>query len=743
MNRYVAVLILVVFAIGGASYRLIQGERSAPSTSEKTADEPAPMFLATTSMSTASSLQALAEPFLEVFETDPEVLFELNLDEQATDRMREQKRSAWIDVISYSAVAYEITMRESHFSYLGIRWKIDGRETNAHRRVLFHWPYTLPADRGGVSVTNRYDYLPVPPGATAICADFGLCEPQNLRKISKLRVLGYRTTTTKLKNTPRVVEDAATNTERHVKFEFPSLAAKNLQGRVHGAGVRLRLQGVTNVRVMTRDHRIQALNQNIEWTLGSFLPHEVFFTNAEGGTCNLRVNQAELLQLRCNPDAKTLEVKAYYYHYAERSITNHEENVRFDANTNVGWRHHFNKGAATSLPGASLTIGLACAESFFAPLWQPEGRLATFIFVEHADHQETESDVLFMYGNKDRKNQPGVGFIGNRLPITKTIFLIGGKGDFIKKYDGVPVNFQPVSFLGDQDWRDLLLQYRAEGVPIEFGAHTPGAASAPKADNLLAMRELTILGGRVWTDHGSVMANISRNGWNDKDDNSFMLAALKSHRICYLNALNDTFTDKTSSAGLSQVMDNAPSPLLFPIPPTNPRHVNDNTLFLFTTLVDQTAWLPRTNRESVQEFVRNRSIAMHHCYLADECLEFRIGPDGNRLMTLRPEANRGMQALAKARDDGDLYVSTVGHWADYVRGVRALIIRNNGTEIAIENPGKNLKDVTFMLRSANSQGHSPRVFFDGKEVTNLRQIEGATYFHTDVAHGKHCVKRLP
>src|SRR2546422_11754952 len=135
MKRRMIVVILVAFVVGVTSYRLLRKKGALPPSSVEAAPEPAPNLVESTSISMESSTPGLAEPFLEVFEADPEALFELRLDEKGIERLREQKRSAWIDVTSYSAIAYEITMREAHFGYLGIRWKINGRETTAHKKL--------------------------------------------------------------------------------------------------------------------------------------------------------------------------------------------------------------------------------------------------------------------------------------------------------------------------------------------------------------------------------------------------------------------------------------------------------------------------------------------------------------------------------------------------------------------------------------------------------------------------------
>jgi hypothetical protein len=89
--------------------------------------------------------------------------------------------------------------------------------------------------------------------------------------------------------------------------------------------------------------------------------------------------------------------------------------------------------------------------------------------------------------------------------------------------------------------------------------------------------------------------------------------------------------------------------------------------------------------------------------------------DGNKVVTLLPEWNEGLQRLAKLRDEGLIHVAKVSDWLDYIQAMRATeILRSADGTLSLKNNGKEIKGASIatikLPRSNESSACEVRYF---------------------------------
>ncbi|MBI2193443.1 MAG: hypothetical protein HYU36_15820 [Planctomycetes bacterium] len=634
---------------------------------------------------------------------------------------------------------FEVDYDQTHTGQYFFAWadetgRYQERWTDCRMRI---WPF--PDGSSFQRMRDEFPYLPIAPEARGVF--LGLChnptrDPSIVRQV---RVYGGRMRRYALGRraciTPREM-----GSSRVYTLQFESLHDGVTRGPIAGSGVQVTIAPATKVFILKRDHSLMELQDGRKWVLGSFLPHQVGFMDEHGILHTLSFGAADLLEVNWIAAGRALTIDAYHYHFSERSLlVNRAEPTPFpEGGEGSGRRCHENLGVARWLPRAEMTLVYSEGGRFLMPLWQPQGRQATLILTEHADFQETESDLLLTYGNPEGKVTPGQGLAGNQIHYTKSLFACGADFPFVLRMPGgkKEISFKQVSYAGNREFGELIRRYRKEGLPIEFGAHTAGSWNPDAEETRYGLTQLSGLGIRIWIDHGANETMIMRSGWDSSRPKYYILPALREFGIEYAWADGDLYGQAEVYGDLSLIRDNAPSHLLYYVPALDTDAGDRWKLKLFSTMnVQWSASLFST--DSLETFVQNRSVSILHCYLAYNVIQFDLDEGGRRHMKLAGWYDQSLQNLARFRDQGRLHIDSLANWGDYVSAVRRVTLIPEREGFLLLNPQGTIRGMSFECISLPGLECPGEPILDGQRILNSKRVGDRLCFWTDIPSGEH------
>jgi hypothetical protein len=302
----------------------------------------------------------------------------------------------------------------------------------------------------------------------------------------------------------------------------------------------------------------------------------------------------------------------------------------------------------------------------FAPVWGgrvPYPFRAAMVFVDHAD-QSREAQLQALAG----------GFAGRRLPFTKTLFLRSDRGPQLdapafralaRRLVSLGVEVAPHSITDRTDGRDRV--HRGLAVFQELGAAT-------------------------WVDHSPITnCEAISNSGTVRGGRYFLIDLLKAAGVRY------------AWSGLD--LRSSDLNLLAPDRPAERRY-----LFYAHERVDGASdpiwvfpsqWAFRSRREMIRRYgdgalealVRERGIHIAHTYLDFYHPRTRLRDRTllNRQrggFALAPEFDVRLAALARLRDMGRLWVTTIRDLGDHLRRARRVrVFHAADGSVRLENPG--------------------------------------------------------
>lgn len=515
---------------------------------------------------------------------------------------------------------------------------------------------------------------------------------------------------------------ASASSGNTASFELPARERSLTGAKIAATGLEMSLDGVTAVHVLSTDLALTTATSNFRRRLGSFAPHTLGVRLLDGSTRTLNVGGAELIDLAFNAEAHTLQLSLFTYHAHERLSFGYDlkpSKVRIDGGTVHMFRHYRNQAITDFVPPTKLQLAVSTKAELAFPVWQPNGRVATVTFVEHADFQETEHDPLVMYGNAERRVTAGQGVIGNKIPYTKTVFMKGDPLAFPTAVGPLKLNFKQPTVASDEKFAADLASYVATGF-VEIGAHQSG--TTPFANQHGAAREaLTLLkskyNGRIWTDHGGIPSNLSFNGWDKRQSQFYILDALEETGMDYawpgtdISPMTDPDAvgdDDPDDYSLNMVRNNEANPILFDLPMLAPAGMKRPHVRFFSTL-GPTQTVPLSEKK-LSLLVKGRGISLLHIYPGNVALDYKL-VDDKKIVRVRPEWNDGLKRLAKMRDEGLLYVGKTSDWLDYVGAMRRTgIVRTTDDRLMLLNSGPQIKGASIgvvEIPAATESGNAP------------------------------------
>lgn len=200
---------------------------------------------------------------------------------------------------------------------------------------------------------------------------------------------------------------------------------------------------------------------------------------------------------------------------------------------------HSSAAAPEWRPGQSLTVRLLLADmgghAEPPPVWlgrYPAGREAAFAVTDHCDFDTKDRLRAFLYGN-----EPGRGWLGRGLRLTKSVFAVETKPEGL-----------PADTLRDDEYRQLIEALAEDGSEIApHSLNEWGDLDLKTFEDALA-RLAAEWSPRIWIDHGYLPYNYAMGGGDDARYR--LLDRLASHGFFALAADHDIPTDSYASLNM-------------------------------------------------------------------------------------------------------------------------------------------------------------------------------------------------
>lgn len=445
-----------------------------------------------------------------------------------------------------------------------------------------------------------------------------------------------------------------------------------------GSGFSFEVSNVSAVFTLRANHDLLPHTKAEEYVLGALVPHVIGYRTADGIDQVLTFSQADLIRFTFDPEVRKLLVDVYGYEFRERSTRGSKSYPDED-----GRRVHPNLGIVSQLPAQTLTISHAHSSKLAFPLWQPNGAMASFAVTEHADFVGVAQDVMTMYGATTPTVIEGSGFLGNRIPLTKTIFPAGQPVPFRARTasSGETGPLVQSTVESDPEFLRSLQGYRADGHDVEIGIHCVGTASSTAQRRTQFVRRAIAAVAEfkpvTWVDHGGRDC-LWESGW-DPTSEHYIIPVLKDAGFKYLNMLGDKYDGR-----LNMIADNQPSNLLF-----YSVRLDDDLKDAWRPIVFNTVPIGFSKSdftiEHIEQIIRARGLINVHTYLPYEALMFETETDGKKILKANPWYNQLLANLAKARREGKLHLATTETLNDFILKARSVHVYATGSVIHVQN----------------------------------------------------------
>ena len=371
------------------------------------------------------------------------------------------------------------------------------------------------------------------------------------------------------------------------------------------------------------------------------------------------------------------------------------------------------KSFSTYAPGdvrvnmLEITVG---KEPFSTPrlMLQPEGYLATHIWVTHPDEGTLESNRAIFYGRGDILTPVEAvgGFIKHNIPITKGTFY-SNTGYKTKTPWDVAVKQEPeyACFLED------IYTYGNE-----ICLHTVSPRGNPDRELYIeAMNYMDKFKAATWIDHGYLGVNIGFDGLN-KESLFFGGDLWRSHNIKYFwhYSSEDITTTDQGKLDLMQIRngDNFITPLYWQHPTVT------GNFYTFSTAVIYPGNYKVYNSTNLKELIGNWGVFINHSYpsrVNGKNPTDYIITDKHGIMNINPEFNNLLAEMAGFRDEGLLYLATIKEMMDYWTA-----LENIKMEILTDGSIKITNFNYFMIKNMSLAVKASQVLVDGAEVCNKK-----------------------
>jgi hypothetical protein len=322
---------------------------------------------------------------------------------------------------------------------------------------------------------------------------------------------------------------------------------------------------------------------------------------------------------------------------------------------------------------------------------EPAPYRAAMVFTDHADQALYERIRAVLFGDSDPSRQASSGFVGHRLPLTKTVFT---------RNDGGSLQ------LARADYMAMAVLAASGG--IEFGPHTVTASRDSREQTAAGLEVFARLGATTWIDH-SPLTNceaIGNQGWNPESP-YYVLDLLRKFGY---RALWSPIDVVGGEEHLNQMRPEEPAfrrALVF----ENARVAPGFWLFATHRVFDRFDKIRALfGRANLDRFVDERGVLIAHTYLdfhrpASGYNERSwLIAKGARRYILKPEANALLAELARRRNSGEIWIPTVRDFVDYVVAVGNVVVDldESGAVVVENRAGRDLPGFQLVRASTGT-----------------------------------------
>ncbi len=536
----------------------------------------------------------------------------------------------------------------------------------------------------------------------------------------------------------RADQGAPVTEANEITVSFAERDEPEAMAKMAARGLVIELQNLQSIHKVGLDHRPAEVPLG-PTVIGKFAPQTLVLTDGAGDVSTIGTHGADLIEIERREDRA--RITFYDYHFFERT---HHFKTREISDDDV--RMNINGGLTHRLPGDEMKIFWRNGNDVAFLSRHPAGHLATLTIGEHADHLIVENDALIMFGHDDGETRiDGMGFIGNDIPISRTVFGTGGRGltngvrhrqKAWQDKNTPKVSEKVPSLETSVELRRLFDVYRDVGASIEYGPHSAamsrtdvGVKSKTRKTMQRALRHVQPYQPRISIDHGGLEV-LHVFGWDRTDSDYYTLDLLLDAGIEYLSP----FADKLSG-GMGMLYPDHASNVFYTLPAiVDPDRPAPHFFAQKQLAWDETIY----SMEALEAMVEQRGFLNYHTYLGHDVTLPKFNQAGGFEgdYSLVPWFNEHLGNLDAMRDRGDLWLGLNSELYDFHRGLDQVSISWTDDCIDIENDSAHpIKGVTLAVAHFDGGTWSPdkAAWRSSPLITGRRERDLINYFWFDMA----------
>ena len=394
----------------------------------------------------------------------------------------------------------------------------------------------------------------------------------------------------------------------------------------------------------------------------------------------------------------------------------------------------------------------------------PNGFTAGYVFTEHADETSIETQRAVYFGSEeiiDTSNAIG-GFVGNRIPVTKSVFY-SNPGDTI--------NMSIHNSSESSEYTDFLNQLFAAGL-YDICLHTPEFLNSNRAILEESIEFMKIRFNTItWIDHGFYSGKENResfvcDGFNSESD--YYVADLwqKYNTLYFWNTAVELHLKKIntslrgwraylspremkemgvflsgiellkrrendgkyeSNSFLKRKGDSYPTPIYYQHPSRTGQFYSWATTFAkeYGILSEDEV---RVENDRILRLIKDWGVFINHGYFP----RIRAGNDVinevNGKLVIDPYFNQILRKMSEYRDSGDLFITTIRELMDYWIMLEKITFEylQNGDIIVYNNNDMPINGLSMAARTKGIRvnGEPPNSKFIGEDIIFWLDLQG-------------------
>lgn len=363
-------------------------------------------------------------------------------------------------------------------------------------------------------------------------------------------------------------------------------------------------------------------------------------------------------------------------------------------------------------------------EKYIAKMRQPYGYLATLVFTEHADGENVKKSRAIAYGYSESSHPlfGTKGFLGNNLTWTKSIFVF----DY--------TNHPSDALMEKQEYKNLIDQLHSDGV--EIVPHSITSVTDNRSVVMSGLDILTQYKTRNWIDHGAGSGKenfeaLASQGWNAQSE-YYILDLL--HRYNYRYAWG--YIDYPIMESLNLLEPNKTSvinPYMYYNNRIDDNSTDDFKIFLWNSMNTNKKPEKYYTKANIDKLINEKGVHIGHEYFDYEDCK---GHAYDKIF-LRDEYKindifeKELEYIAQKRNKGDLWVTTVSEFGDYLTSILNVrtIYEGDGKYIIKNDNDRAINGLSFITNKKNITN----ILIDGVPTSNVRVVDNDIIFWMNIS----------